>query len=282
MLDLAFGAHPSPKDSRDHKDKNILAQDSPYPQSFNVDMTAIEVFHQHQLGVCTAAALVVGIIEYLYWKKTGKYVKLSVAFLYCVTKIYIDKNTQEGSSLRSALKAAYKYGVATEATFPSDMSLEHQAFIFQVIPKTAWDEALNYTIGGYMSVPVDESFIAAHIYKHGPVYARFDVGERWFTPSWLEKDLSPLSASKTTISGHAVAITGYDLKPDEKPMWLRNSWGPTWFRGGNGLFNFRDYKPTEVWAVSLDSTMGLDESPKYLDSITIKVLNLLRKIGQIF
>ena len=282
MRPIAFGAHRSPKDKRDHRDRK-LSQAFPYPQKHEVDMGPIRSFYQGEIGICTGAALVVAIMEYLHYKRSGKYVQLSVAFLYIVTKVYVDKNLNEGSALRSALKAAYKYGVCTEATFPTDIDMSHEQFVTQVIPKTAWNEALNYTIGGYISIPIDESLIAAAMWKYGPLYARMEVGNTWFTPSWLEKDISPLTRSKKIISGHAVALTAYDLSNDNKQMWLKNSWGPEWFRKGNGLFNYRDYKPTEVWAVTLDSTMHMpDPNISFLDSASQKILDILRKIGEIF
>lgn len=280
MPNISFGAHPSKKDKRDIKDKH-LALATAYPDKYSVDMSKIGVFYQSKLGICTAAALVCSIIEYLYWKKTGKFVQLSVAFLYIVTKTKIDQNIIEGSSLRSALKAAYKYGVCTEATFPTDVEMSHGEFISQKIPDAAWTEALNYTIGGYVSIPVDQSLIAAAMYKYGPLYARFEVSSTWFTPSWMEKDISPLKAGKPVLSGHATAIWSYDLSTDDEGMWLRNTWGSTWFRNGDGYFNFRDYKPTEVWAVTLDSVQHLSDTPAVLDSIGKKILDILRKIGVI-
>lgn len=281
MPHISFGAQKSKKDRRDHRDKN-LALSPVYPQKYDVDMKNIAPFYQGKIGVCTAAALVCAIIEQLYREKNKKHIRLSVAFLYIVTKKIIDKNNSEGSSLRSALKAAYKFGVCTEETFPTDVELSHAEFLAQTIPEKAWTEALNYTIGGYISVPLDESLMAAHMYKYGPLYARFEVSHTWFTPSWLEKDISPLISGKPILSGHAVALVGYDLSIDKKGMWLRNSWGPTWFRNGDGFFNYRDYKPTEVWAVSLDSTMGMQEQSSFLSDIHRGFLNVLRRIGMLW
>lgn len=281
MKHISFGARESVKDRRDKVDKD-LSLAVPYPIAYEVDMSQISVFYQGKLGVCTGAALVVAIIEYLYWKKTGVYTKLSVAFLYIVTKLKVDQNFIEGSSLRSALKAALKYGVCKEDTFRTNIEMSHADFISQHIPDNAWTEALNFTIGGYVSVPVDASLIAAAMYKYGPLYARFEVGNKWYTPSWEEKDLSPLTKSAVIESGHAVALTAYDLSKEEQPMWLRNSWSDAWFRKGDGTFNFRDYKPTEVWAVSLDSLATLPSAPSLLDNVSKQFLNLLRMLHIIY
>lgn len=275
---IAAGANPSKKDSRDFKDGS-LSLTTPYPTAHTVDMDGVDVFHQGKIGICTAAALC-SIIEWLYLQKTGKHVKLSVAFLYIVTKLYIDKNWEEGSSLRSALKAAYKYGVCLESTFPTDITLSHQRFLSQSIPENAWTEALEYTIGGYISVPVDRSLIAAAMYKYGPLYARMEVSDKWFTPSWYERDIAPLVGGKT-ISGHAVALKSYDLI-SPFIMWLRNSWGITWFRKGDGYFLFKDYRPTEVWAVTLESVMHLSNPLDHQsDSLVKRLMDILRKIGSV-
>jgi hypothetical protein len=280
MLHIGFGAAPSKKDPRDKKDKE-LALAYPYPSKYDVDMAKVDVFYQSKIGVCTAAALC-GIIEWLYWKKTGKMVKLSVAFLYIVTKLHIDGNFYEGSSLRSALKAALKYGVCTEERFPTNVNLSHSSFLLQTIPKEAWNEALQYKIGGYVSIPVDESMLAAAMFKYGPLYTRFEVSHKWYSPSWFEKDISPIVAGSPIDSGHAVALRTYDLAELGKPFWLRNSWSKDWFRGGDGLFHFRDYKPTEAWAVTLDSVADLPSQPTVLDTFGKKILDILRRAGVIW
>ena len=280
MLQIGLGAHASKKDKRDKRDKE-LALAYPYPSTYDPDMGSIKVFYQGKIGICTAAALC-SIIEWLYWKKTGKFVKLSAGFLYFVTKICVDQNMTEGSSLRSALKAALKYGVCTEDRFPTNINLSHSAFLLQDVPKAAFDEALGYRIGGYISIPVEESMLAAAIFKYGPLYTRFEVSNKWYTPSWLEKDLSPLRDGFPIDSGHAVALKSYNLSEDTKPFWIRNSWGTEWFRKGDGMFNFRDYKPTEVWAVTLDSVVDLPTQPTVLDSFGKKILSILRKLGVIY
>lgn len=280
-LHISFGAKPSKKDKRDIRDPK-LALAYPYPEKYSVDMSKIDVFYQSKIGICTGAALVVAIMEYLYLQKTGKYVKLSVAFLYIVTKLYIEKNFNEGAALRSALKAAFKYGVCKESVFPTNVEVTHAQFLSQTISAKAWTDALNYTIGGYVAIPVEESLIAAAMYKYGPLYARMDVGPEWYTPSWNEKDISPLKKPRVIISGHAVALTSYDLSIEEKPIWLRNSWSDRWFKKGNGMFNFRDYKPTEVWAVTLDSVMHLQEPGRIVsDSVWRRLLDIFRSIKQI-
>lgn len=284
---FGYGALPSSKDSRDIKDPNITLA-SPYPDKYETDMSVFQARglferrYQKKLGVCVACA-VVTYVEWLYFQKTGKYVELSVAFAYLVIKKLIDRNTIEGTSLRSALKLAMKYGICSEATFPTDYDLTHSEFLAQVIPEAAWSEALNYTIGGYVSIPIDRSLLAAGIYKYGMLMTRMEVGDTWWIPSWLAKDILPLKKPKSIVSGHAVDDHKYDVSLMNKAQFsFINWWSPTWGRGGVGEFIVEEYPPTEAWALTLESVMQYqDHSPTLAESVWRKVMEVLRTIGMI-
>ena len=50
-------------------------------------------------------------------------------------------------------------------------------------------------------------------------------------------------------AGHAFAIVGYT----SKGFVVRNSWGPTWGRGGFGILTYSDWRPNamDAWVVQL-------------------------------
>lgn len=273
-LEIGFGADKSKKDRRDFKDSKI-AFEYPYPESGKTDIDILAVEYQRKIGACTAALKT--YIEWLYYKKTGTYIRLSMAFLYIVTKLYIDKNRTEGSSLRSALKAAFKYGVCKEDTFPSNFKLTHEQFISQEIPQKAWTEALEYTIGGYINIPIDRSLLSAALDKYSLLYVRFSIDKNWWTPTWDAKDILPLKPPIDTPTGHAVILNGYDLSKIKLEVDGRNTWSVLWANKGNFYTN---YLPTEAWAVTLDSQMHLkDNDIIVLDSVWRKLLDVLRKVG---
>lgn len=259
--EIGFGAHPSSHDYRDVKDYHYSLA-TPYPPDYTDDLSEIEVTMQGKLGICTANLCYV--IENLYAKK-GVKIKLSRRFLYTVTKHYIDQDTMEGSSLRSVLKAAYKYGVAPEEMVPTNVSISHEQFIsdYTFTPEI-WAEALKYRIGGYISIGLDRESIANAISTYGSLYARMEVGEEWFRPSWRSEDILPLKKPIRPISGHAVVPFEYKSSQNYKFLYsLRNSWSKAWANNGNGNTFLEDYAPTELWAVTLEPIVN--ELPKKTD-----------------
>lgn len=255
-LEISFGAQPSEHDYRDIKHKDITLA-SIVPPSYVEDYSNIPISMQNRIGICTANLC--DFVEHLF-EKRGIKVRLSRRFLYTVTKQLIDKNTTEGSSLRSALKAAYNYGIAPESMVPTDTMVSHEEFIKEFNwPKAVWDEALKYRIGGYVSVAVDRDSIAQAIYEYGGIYAMLNVGKEWYSNplgyySWRAEDVLPLRKPVNVISGHAVVSFGYD-NTQKSNLSLRNSWSNRWANLGTGNLYLEDYAPhfREAWAVTLSS-----------------------------
>lgn len=254
-MEISFGAHRSKPDYRDIQHEDITLAGI-VPSIYTENYSTIPVTMQNKIGICTSN------LCYLMQKnlqKQGINVVLSRRFLYTVTKRYIDNNTQEGSSLRSALKAAYNYGVALESTVPTDTTVSHADFIKEYEwPQSVWDEALKYRIDGYVSVKIDRDAIAKAIYECGGIYARVEVGKEWYTNtngygSWLSKDILPLRRPITPISGHAIVPFAYDNSNTKFDITLRNSWSTGWANQGNGDLLLEDYSPdfTEAWTITL-------------------------------
>ena len=255
--DLSFsnlGASQSDYDYRDHKDAE-LAMAAPAPATFKTDLSQIPVaeFTQGKIGICTSS--LVSYVEWLYWKKTGVYTKLSRRFLYSVGKNLIDENNIEGSSLRTMLKVAYNYGICPDSVFPSDVgNMTHAQYMdFSAIPNEAWKAAKPFMIGGYINVPTDTDSMKAHLAKYGMLYAMKQVGKEWWTsPSgevtWDPAKINPIRPPQQVVSGHAMNYTGYDISLFE----LLNDWGLPWCNKDFANF-FPDKYPTiEAWAVTLD------------------------------
>lgn len=279
---LNTGCHESTCDARDIVDPTI-SKAYPYPAFHETDIDALNIKgtderYQKKIGVCVACSIAT-YVEWLYWKKTGVYVKLSVAFLYIVIKKLLDKNRYEGTSPRVGIQAVMKFGICTEATFPTNYDLTHDQFIDQKIPDAAWTEALNYKIGGYVNVPIERSLLAGHIHKYGMLLARYNCGETWWVPSWLPRDIFPLKKPKVLVSGHLVDDYWYDLGEKSRVGFL-NWWSKKWGNLGTGYSDLEDYAPTEAWALTLESVMPLksDNSPLVEDSVWRKVLSVFRSL----
>jgi len=279
---IATGAFESKKDTRDIKDTTLSGVLS---ENYNYDthIDVLETENQKKLGICTS--YIKSYIEYLYFLKTGSYTRLSAGFLYLVTKRYIDLNNDEGSSPRSALKAALKYGVCKESVFPTNVDVSYEDFMKQNIPAVAFNDALNYRIGGYISIPTDPSFIAYALDKYKLLYVRMLLGKEWYTDikgniTWDKNKILPLRSPVQAISGHAVLLSGYEIKEGKFKWKGRNSWSRLWADNGN-FFGFEPYMPTECWAVTLESITPLKDvpnSPKIDDSTWRMFMVLLRKL----
>ncbi len=270
------GAHPSPEDKRDHDHADDeLALGFPFPDEWETDLSFMAVKDQQKIGICTSSLTY--FIEYLYWKKYGVYTKLSMAFLYLVTKRYVDQNDFEGSSLRSALKAAQKYGVATEKTFPSKNHLSYSEFMKQEIPPAAMEEALLWKIGEYRPIPIEPNLIRAAVWKYGMAYARVGIDSQWWRPTQLPKDIDPLRRPKGEYSGHAVHFTGFKDGPSTRLRTL-NEWGDDWNNGGYGTVVYEDYLPhlTECWVATLDPVPG--RTPDNSPTVPLEAIRLLMMV----
>lgn len=278
------GAHPSPEDKRDHDhaDKE-LALGFPFPEEYETDLGFMlpgQVKDQQKIGICTSSLTY--LLEYLYWQKYGVYTKLSMAFLYLVTKRLVDANDYEGTSLRSALKAAQKYGVATEKTFPSNNGLSYSDFMKQQISPAAMEEALLWKLGEYKPVPVEPNLIRAAVWKYGLVYARVGIDSQWWRPSWAPKDIDPLRKPKGEYTGHAVHFIGF--KDGEKTsLRVLNEWGREWNDDGQGTIVYEDYLPhvTECWVATLDPVgpKTPDTSPAITTEAVRLVMMVLKRFG---
>lgn len=252
--DLTFenlGAQPSKFDYRDRKDATLAGV---RPASFKTDLGPVEIFDQEKIGICTSS--IVTYVEWLYWKKTGVYTKLSRRFVYTVGKNLIDQDTLEGSSLRTMLKVVYNYGVPPETAFPSAVNgMSHAMYMdINAVPAAAWKEALKYRIGSYVAIPTDKESFLNGLYKYGLLYTRMELGKEWWTApdgtvTWDPAKIMPLLKPTNVISGHAINHYGYENSIFTD---LRNDWGPEWGNLGDGFHLYDNYPVTEAWAVTLD------------------------------
>ncbi len=150
-VQFGLGAHSSPIDLRDHKDKVLSTEAFLYPEKYITDISSLEMRMQYFIGKCVGEGTAKRI-DTLY----PSFGPFSDDFLYRGAKI-IDGNTYEGTNIRSALKFAQNTGVATKATFqvPVTNKMTYVEYMNYPIPPAAFDEAKNYKIGQYVSIPID-------------------------------------------------------------------------------------------------------------------------------
>lgn len=230
---------------------------------------AKDIEDQSKVGICTAISL-----TQQARKATG--IKYSADFQYLLQKKYIDGNWEEGSSIRSALKVASKYGLLPEKYFKYKIS-RTQSYIkyiekLKAIPEAEIQKLIKkcIKIKGYASVPVDRDLMALAIDEaEGGILARFALGNEWWT-----NPIEPLRPPKKFVSGHAVIISNYTGGSQR----IANMWGDDWADKGTAYYLLKDYAPTESWIVYYNkTTKAIRQQKKKKSSLKNKVKKFLNK-----
>lgn len=247
---FGLGAVKSKKDSRtiQHED---LALAVPTSTKGGVSYSQSEILNQNKVGTCTSTALVQLVNKY-----TGK--QFSDDFQYLIQKKFLDKNWTEGSSIFSALKTANKYGFLPiehwTHTTQEDKKLPYNEYIAKL--KAVPDEEITRLlklctdkIPGYVQVKTDPQSLAKAIdASKAGILVRYEVGDTWWIPSWLPRDINPLRVPKWVISGHAIVMASYDFTKGLYST-VANTWSHLWCRDGSADVSLETYKPTEAWSI---------------------------------
>lgn len=252
MNTRATGALGSLKDYRDGIATAAMVAAAPapiqLPATLHTDLGT--VLDQNKIPACVAHDVVYLMRRY-WFKKTGKWIDFSPRFLDILAKRTdgVDRLTG-GTYPRLVLKLATQYGCATTATLPNDTNLPILQYRDDsVLTDKMFADAAPYKIPGYLNIPLDFATTRNSIYLYDALTALFSIGSEFWLPSWMPKDIDPLRTPETTISGHQLALCGWD---DAKLNRGRNEWGPEWDRGGEFHYDpivWKDFIH-EQWAIA--------------------------------
>lgn len=255
MQHFSFGGVESEKDYRDIP---LSAVQSPValPPTFINDISAIPVLNQKKIGACVGHAWTCAKM-WMEYKETGKALPFSARFLYALAKAE-DGFPGEGTYYRLGGKVLNQKGCALEGTLANDTTLSHEEYIkTSAIAQNAYEEAKPYAIKGYAAVDVSsKEAVKQAIYQNGVLPFGVRLGKEWWNDkkgnaSWNASDIMPLRPPETVVSGHAIAVYGYETLPDgDLVLYFRNSWSIDWANAGNGWFKWSEYSPhfVEAWA----------------------------------
>lgn len=287
MENFSFGAIESKWDKKRIFHDELVTMADPFPIiKAGYNYTPEEIGHQHKEGICTAIHLTQNASKALG-------IKLNADFQYLLQKKYYDCNASigwdEGSSILHALKVAKNFGFLPESewtwTTEKDRLLPYNAYIskLKAIPEDEIQRLIklcsDYKIDGYAQVAYQDPQAIAKALQasRSGLLCMYIVDEQWWTPSWLEKDINPLRAPKTNLSGHAIIMESLDYTKGFDQV-LVNTWGTTWNRGGKGDINWSNYKMRECWIPYYGMTeVELQDLKKTLAS----KISLLQKIVEL-
>jgi hypothetical protein len=227
-----LNCRPSPKPEQDWTfetaaEADIVAAAPPIPASKDLRASWWAIGDQGSTGSCVGWATADSVLRW-HFVKAGRLPQsalLSPRFIWMAAKEtdpFITRPTTfieaEGTSLKTALDIARKFGVVRDSTLPfaSGKLYPDQAKTFYAIA------ALRKVLA-YFSLDTNLSNWRSWLATKGPILTRLDVDATWDKATVTGGELGDYQAD-TKRGGHAVAIVGYT--PDR--FIVRNSWGTLW------------------------------------------------------
>ena len=129
-----------------------------------------------------------------------------------------------GTSLKSALDIARKYGIVTDKILPFASGK-----LYQGKPDTFFAIAAQLKIASYFNLGTKASGWKQWLATKGPILTRLNVDDTWYNAAATGGKLAAYNQA-TAGGGHAVAIVGYTADA----FIVRNSWGEEWGDKGFG------------------------------------------------
>jgi hypothetical protein len=153
-----------------------------------------------------------------------------------------------GTSLKSALDVARKFGVVRDSVLP--FTTER---LYRGQSKTFYAVAAQLRIGSYFNLSLNKGHEfddwRTWLAQKGPILVRLDVDRTWDDAKATGGNMD-VYRPETTRGGHAVALVGYT--PDR--FIVRNSWGTTGWGDqgfGNASLAYAQDAFNEAYGVSL-------------------------------
>lgn len=224
------------------KKMGVDLKKKPLPKSVDLREPWWNIGNQGETGACVGWATADSLLRYHFTKakKIKKGEHLSVRFIWMASKEmdeYTDYPTtfidDAGTSLKSALKVARKYGA---------LKASHLAFDGGSLVKLKEDNYLKvagkFKVKAYFNLTKKQSakiqLIKEWLAFQGPVLTCLDCDSSW---NDVKSDGLLTKFDKKSIEGgHAISIVGYT----ETHFIIRNSWGTDWGHKGFAYASF-DY-----------------------------------------
>jgi hypothetical protein len=231
-----LNVRPSPRTEDDWtyetaEEADLLAAAPAIPTSKDLRVDWWKINDQGTTGSCVGWATADSVLRW-HFVKAGRLSRdqlLSPRFVWMASKEtdpFITRPTTfietEGTSLKTALDIARKFGVVRDATLPFGSGK-----LYPGQAKTFYATAALRKILAYFNLDRNLTNWRSWLANKGPILTRLDVDQTWDSATLNDGVLDEYQPD-TTRGGHAVALVGY--RPDA--FIVRNSWGTGWGDGG--------------------------------------------------
>jgi hypothetical protein len=237
----------------DHARRAGVLRAAPPPAAKDLREPWWKVGEQGATGSCVGWAVVDGVLRW-HFVKAGRLAtteRLSPRYLWMASKELDDLRSRPttfiekaGTTIKSALDVARKYGVVKETALPFASGRLYGGDV-----ETFYAAAATLKIASYFNLGRDAPAWKRWLAEKGPIAVRLDVDRTWDEASANQGKLDDYQED-TRRGGHAATLVGYTADR----FVVRNSWGSTgWGDGGFGyasLLYARDAF-TEAYGVSL-------------------------------
>lgn len=247
---------PSQKTERDWTFRNAMAASylsgtGQIPEEVDLRADWWDIGDQGATGSCVGWAAAEGLFRYHFTRanRIQETDHLSVRFIWMAAKetdTFTSPPTTfiepEGTSIKSALDIARKYGTVKEEVLPFHGGL------YQNDAETFYATASQLKIAAYFNLGANQSNWRTWLATKGPIITRLGVDATWDNATLNQGNLD-IYQPDTVRGGHAILIVGYT--PNR--FIIRNSWGADW--GDHGFaYASLDYAAaafTEAYGISL-------------------------------
>lgn len=186
-----------------------------------------KVADQGSTGSCVGWATADSVLRWHFVKagRLGKDEPLSPRFVWMASKETDQFTTRpttfiesDGTSLKSALDVARKFGVVRDAVLPF-----RTGRLYDGDARTFYALAAQLKVPSYFNLGTSPSDWRTWLATKGPILTRLNVDDAWYDARRTKGKLESYRAD-TAAGGHAVALVGYR----RGSFIVRNSWGTGW------------------------------------------------------
>lgn len=250
MAGRVLDARPDTLDFRDRMYEPTLVE---VPLELALDDyldVGVPVLDQGTEGACTGFGLAT-VAHYLLRRRRvhPDAVEVSPRMLYEIARRHDEWPGEDysGSSARGAMKGWHRHGVCAATEWPYDPQRPDPD-----LTAARSEDARLRPLGAYYRVN-HQDVVAMHsaLAEVGVLFATAIVHSGWEAVG-ADGHIGP---AEDRLGGHAFAIVAYD----REGLWIQNSWGEGWGRGGIGHVSYDDWlaNGTDAWVARLGAPVTL-------------------------